>query len=300
MRPPDERPPSPAPLPASRSRAPAPPLLSADSRRTCPRCGAAQGTLPYAIPPPLRAAARGHDTRYFWAPCPCEEEQREQQQARQEAMSAARRQAEVGALLAGVGLDQVAGMTLATFDPHRLAGDAATHPYHVASSWLAQITDLPRANYHDRDGPPAALYFYCPGKGRGKTHLAAALAHELRRAHALVTFLHEEAYCSRLWALPFEAREQAIAVPGQQAWLTVLDDLGRMPGGKGVAGVWDGLINRRWLARRWLIVTSNFTLDELAERGTLSDAGYSRLRQMTRDEVVYFDGVDQRLAALDD
>jgi DNA replication protein DnaC len=69
-----------------------------------------------------------------------------------------------------------------------------------------------------------------------------------------------------------------------------------MPPGKGVQGVWDGLINRRWLERRWLLVTSNYTLDELAQRGTLSEASFSRLRQMTRGEYVYFDGQDQRLA----
>lgn len=268
----------------------------ADSRRACPRCGAEQGVSAYAIPPQLLIAARGHEIRYFWAPCPCEEVARERAAARQEAISAAKRQADVDALLAGVGLDQVAEMTLARFDPRRLAGDDDTHPYAVASRWLAQITDLPRADYHDPDGPAACLFFYCDGKGRGKTHLAAALAHELRRAHALVCFLHEEAYCSRLWSIEWGQREQAIAVPGQQAWLTVLDDLGRMPPGKGVAGVWDGLINRRWLERRWLLVTSNYTLDELAERGTLSEASFSRLRQMTRGEYVFFDGQDQRLA----
>jgi DNA replication protein DnaC len=90
-------------------------------------------------------------------------------------------------------------------------------------------------------------------------------------------------------------------VPGQQSWLTVLDDLGRMnPGKGGVASVWDGLINRRWLARRWMIVTSNYTIDQLAERGTLSEASTSRLKQMTRDEYVLFDGDDQRLVGLDE
>jgi hypothetical protein len=108
-------------------------------------------------------------------------------------MFAARRQAEVDALLKGVGLDQVTGMTLATFDPRRLRGEGEAHPYAVASSWLAQIADLTRSDYHNVASPPCALYFYCPEKGRGKTHLAAALAREIQRARALVCFLHEEA-----------------------------------------------------------------------------------------------------------
>jgi DNA replication protein DnaC len=55
------------------------------------------------------------------------------------------------------------------------------------------------------------------------------------------------------------------------------------------------VINRRWLARRWTIVTSNYTLDELEAQGTIDDATASRLRQMTRGEYLYFDGEDQRL-----
>jgi DNA replication protein DnaC len=202
----------------------------------------------------------------------------------------------VDQLLAGAGLDQVAGMTLASFDPRRLRGDGESHPYTLAARWLAQIADAPLADYRDRAGPPAALYFYCPGKGRGKTHLAAALAWELRRTRELVCFLHEEGYCTRLWSVPFEQREAAIVAPAERAWLTVLDDLGRLNPGPGVQNAWDGLVNRRLLRRRWLLVTSNFTLEELLDRGTLSEAAYSRLHQMTRGEYVYFDGEDQRLA----
>lgn len=260
-------------------------------------CGAEQRTSAHPIPPQLRPAARGRDVAYFWAICPCEDARRSEFIARRDACEAAKRQADVDSLLAGAGLDLVRGLTLAGFDPRRLRGDAESHPYHAATSWLAEIADRPVADYHDLAGPPCALYFYSSGKGRGKTHLAAALANEMQRAHALICFLHEEAYCSRLWSCDFEQRESVIAVPGQRAWLTVIDDLGRMtPGrGGGVANAWDGLINRRWLARRWLIITSNYTLDELAQRGTLSDASYSRLRQMTRGNYVCFDGDDQRL-----
>lgn len=278
------------------SRSPASALtLTAESRRPCPHCGSEQGTHPVAIPPRLRAAAGGADVRYYWADCPCEAAREQAYIHRAASYAAEVRRREADQLLAGAGLDQVQGMTLERFDPRRLKGDDVSHPYQVASRWLATITERPLADYHDRSSPPAALYFYCPGKGRGKTHLAAGLAWELRRTREVVCFLHEEGYCTRLWSVPFEDRERAISVPSEKAWLTVLDDLGRLNPGPGVQNAWDGLLNRRWLRRRWLLVTSNFTLEELLERGTLSEASYSRLRQMTRGEYVYFDGEDQRL-----
>jgi DNA replication protein DnaC len=244
----------------------------------------------------LRAVA-GADRRWFWADCRCETERQQRYIHRQAELDAALHAREARAALAESGLEPLDEMTLATFDPRRLRSTDGAHPYQVATRWLADIADLPRARYADPGGPPAALYFYCPGKGRGKTHLAAALAWELCRSER-VAFLHEEAYCSRLWSVPFEQREQTSARPGDQAWLTVIDDLGRLEPGKGVRNAWYTIANRRWLRRRWLLLTSNFTLEELVERGTICEATYSRLCQMTRGEYVFFDGEDQRRAAI--
>jgi len=189
--------------PGSRSPALAerPTALTAESRRACPRCGTPQATLPVEIPPQLRAVA-GADRRWFWADCRCETERQQRYIHRQAELDAALHAREARAALAESGLEPLDEMTLATFDPRRLRSTDGAHPYQVATRWLADIADLPRARYADPGGPPAALYFYCPGKGRGKTHLAAALAWELCRSER-VAFLHEEAYCSRLWSVPF-------------------------------------------------------------------------------------------------
>lgn len=268
----------------------------------CLRCRTEIGTRSVPIPANLRAATRGRDTWHPWEPCACDA-QRERRRVALEAEAAQReseqRRRELAALLEGIGLDQVADMTLARFDPRRLRDTDVPHPYPIAAEWLAEVMDRPRADYHDRSSPRAGLFFYSPADepGRGKTHLAAALGHEIARQHALVAFLHEHAFTGRAWALSFEAKETAFAVPGDRAWLTIVDDMGRRPPGDGVRSVYDDLINRRWLARRWLIVTSNYLPDELRDRGTLTAAAHSRLMQMTRGEVVFFDGDDQRLTS---
>jgi hypothetical protein len=270
--------------------------LSADDTRACPLgCGRVQETFPIAVPDRLRAAV-GRDVSYFWRQCPCEEAHREREEAHQQVVNAEHRQRQADDLLGPAGLKrQAEGLTLDRFDPRQLAGDGEDHPYTAATNWLARITGPATATYTDPDGPPAALYFYSPGPGRGKTHLAAGLAWELRRVRELVCFLHEEAYCSRLWSCGFEKREEVLTLPGERAWLTVLDDLGRLNPGPGVQNAWYAVINRRWLRRKWLLITSNFTLDELRDRGTICEATYSRLYQMTRGAYVVFDGADQRL-----
>lgn len=271
------------------------PPLTAESRRSCPHCGATQLTYRVNIPPRLVAIAGGHE-RWYWSECPCEEQRRQASEARRVAIEAERRQAEADRLLGDTGMGQVAGFTLDRFDPRRLRETAEIpHPYPLAARWVADITDRRCGDYHDPTAPPVALFFYCPGKGRGKTHLAAALAWEVRRRHSLTCFLHEEAFTSRLWACEFEEKERLLQLAGEQSWITVIDDLGRMQGGRGTQKAWYSIINRRWLARRWTIVTSNYTLPELEAQGTIDDATASRLHQMTRGEYLYFDGEDQRL-----
>ncbi len=199
--------------------------------------------------------------------------------------------------LGDTGLKRIQHFTLDTFDPDLLVSAAQdTHPLQVATTWLATILRLPHADYHAPDSPPAALYFYSPGKGRGKTHLAAALALEARAQGKLVAYLEETSYLERRWSCPITDLEKLTALPGERAWLTVIDDLGqRHKPSPAVADAWYAVINRRWLKAGWTIITSNKLPDELVDTGTIGEATYSRLMQLIRTQVIYFDGVDQRL-----
>jgi hypothetical protein len=208
-----------------------------------------------------------------------------------------RRQAEAEKAMGDPGLSQIARFTLATFDPSRLRvqlGD--DNPLDVVTSWVSAIRDRPHGDYHS--GPPVALHLYFAGKGTGKTHLAAGAALAARALGKLTVFLEEVSYLERAWAADFADKEQLSMLPGETAWLTVIDDIGQNPPGRdprGLQKAWYNIINRRWLKQGWTIITSNKTLDQLMDQGTLSEAAYSRLYQMTRGEVVLLDADDQRL-----
>lgn len=182
--------------------------------------------------------------------------------------------------------------TFATFDATRLVnGDKLLR---AAQRWLEAIEGKPSGNYHD--GPAVALYFYSQGKGRGKTHLAGAMAMDAHKRDKLVAFADEIGFVDRLWAAELDQRASLSQLAGEWAWLTVLDDMGaRENTPAGLRDAWYGVINPRWLKCGWTIFTSNWTPEELVERGTLDDRSYSRLKQMTRGQVVTFDGADQRL-----
>lgn len=119
---------------------------------------------------------------------------------------------------------------------------------------------------------------------------------EARQAGRLVAFADETAYIERYWAAPMEEKAKLSALPGERAWLTVLDDLGqRESTGPGLRDAWYDVVNPRWLKRGWTVITSNWTPDELLARGTINEATYSRIVQMTRGQLVTFTGNDQRL-----
>ena len=233
---------------------------------------------------------------WLWRECSCQIAAGTASQARLRAQEAAQGQQQADALLRSCGLDRIGHLTLARFVPQWLAGDDDAHPYAVATAWMAQIAEESVAQYHTVESPAAALFFYCPGKGRGKTHLAAALALEARRRGNLTAYVEENSFLDRLWSCPFEEREALLVVPGERAWLTVLDDVGqREKTSPAVSDAWYGIVNRRWLKRGFTIITSNRTLDELLAGGTINEATYSRLMQMTRGSYVFFDGDDRRL-----
>jgi hypothetical protein len=234
---------------------------------------------------------------YLWRPCDACVARWDEDYARTVAQDAAARQAQAERELGDTGLRRIAHFTLETFAAGWLASAHPTdHPCTVATQWLAAIRGLPHGDLRAEVGPAPALYFYSPGKGRGKTHLAAAIANAARAAGKLVAFLEETSYLERRWSCPLTELERLTALPGDRAWLTVIDDLGqRGKASPAVADAWYAVINRRWLRAGWTIFTSNRLPDELLAHGTINDATYSRLLQLIRRRVLYFNGRDRRL-----
>lgn len=248
----------------------------------CPRCGEIVTVTEYT-------SSFGKTVRY-WSGCMCLGDAA----ATSERLTAA----SVGYQAAAHGdiggdMRSLIDFTFTTFDCSRLDGGAKL--VAAARRWLELISPLSVAESYHAD-PRPCLYFYSAGKGRGKTHLAGALLNEARKAGRLVAFADEISYIERYWAAPHEAKEQLSALPGERAWLTVLDDLGqRESTGAGLRDAWYDILNPRWLKRGWTVITSNWTPDELVQRGTINEATYSRMVQMTRGQLVHFDGRDQRL-----
>lgn len=208
-----------------------------------------------------------------------------------------KRQLEAERVLGDPGLSQIARFALDAFDPDRLRVQlGCENPHTTVVDWLGAIRQRPQGDY--RADPAVALHLYYPGKGTGKTHLAGGAALQARSWGKVVAFIEEVSYLERAWAADFADKERLSMVPGETAWLTVIDDLGQnVPGRdpRGLQKAWYNIINRRWLKAGWTIITSNKTLDELMDQGTLSEAAHSRLHQMTRGEVVLMEADDQRL-----
>jgi DNA replication protein DnaC len=188
---------------------------------------------------------------------------------------------------------QYQAFTFDTFDNSRLVGGDKL--VAAGRRWLEQASALPFAS-RDYADPRCCLFFHSAGKGRGKTHLAAAIALAARAAGKTISIVDETGFLESYWAAGFEQRALLTSGPADKAWLTVFDDMGsREKTPEGLRDLWYDLIGPRWLKRGWTIVTSNWTLDELAARGTIDDRAYSRLYQMTGGKIVTFDGADQRL-----
>lgn len=262
----------------------------ADQTRACPCCAEQQHAVPIKH-------YDGKRTFFVWNVCQAQQHSWDVSDNRVVKMDIEKRQASAEQALGDPGLARIARFTLDTFNPDRLRVQLGTeNPYHVVLDWLAAIRELPAGDYHR--GPAVALHLYYPGKGTGKTHLAAGAALAARALGRLAVFIEEVSYLERCWAADFADKERLSMLPGEQAWLTVIDDLGQNRPGRdptGVQKVWYNVINRRWSKCGWSIVTSNKTLEELMDQGTLSEAAYSRLHQMTRGEVVLMDADDQRL-----
>lgn len=257
----------------------------------CPQCGAPRQlrqTPPNAINRSIR----------YWSDCACVESDRARSMAISANASHVMRGSrdESGGAYDVETLTASAGLTLDAYHADWLADPA---PYHQAVKWLRDIqTAHVVCGY--RTGPPAALYFRGP-RGRGKTHLAIAL---LLQAHAVgnrAAVLNEFKYLHQTRGVEFgPAFETLVAEPGERAWLTVFDDIGKyQPTGDAdrarVQNAWGSVLDRRYNRRRWSIFTSEKSLDQLVDQGTLDAALYSRLYEMTRGIELPFTGPDQRL-----
>lgn len=183
--------------------------------------------------------------------------------------------------------------TLESFDTTRLCGGDKL--VAAARRWLEQASALSVADRSYAD-PRCCLFFYSGGKGRGKTHLASGIALAARANDKTIAIVDETGFLESYWAAGFDERARLTAGPAEKAWLTVFDDMGsREKTPEGLRDLWYDVIGPRWLKRGFTIVTSNWTLDELAARGTIDDRVYSRLYQMTGGKLITFDGADQRL-----
>lgn len=251
--------------------------------RPCPDCGE---TLELK----LLANPGGRQLRY-WSDCSCWK-QRIERSAALSAASAAEHALMRGAPSSRIGA--YARFTLSTFNPAFL-----TNGFKLVDQvrdWQDRALTAATADPTYRTPATCALWFYSNGKGRGKTHLAAALALRAREASRLVAIVDEIRFLEDYWGEEFEKRPALTRLPSEQAWLTVFDDLGaRENRPPGLRDVWYTLISPRWTRCGWTIFTSNYTPIELFDRGTIDDRVYSRIIQMTQGRIVSFDGTDQRL-----
>ena len=262
-----------------------------DEQTECPCCGEVLDVV--TIP-----NGRKGEPYYVWRLC---EKLRMAWSARDAATArrdAETRQADAERALGDPGLARIAHLKLETYNPDLLrVRFGHENPHGLVCDWLEKIRASAEGDYHR--GPPVALYLYFPGKGTGKTHLAAGAVNRARGWGRLSVFVEEASYISHAWSAPLKDREQLAALPGDLAWLTAIDDMGQLPprasdDTNGIEKLWYDVINRRWLRRRWTIFTSNRTPEELYEQATINDATLSRLLQMTRGEVVLVEGDDQR------
>lgn len=263
---------------------------------TCPQCQATR-TLRETAPNQMGRTAR------YWSECSCvvaaaTRSARLSDQAT-EAIRGTRDEDGAGESYDVHTLAATAALTLDRFDPTRMAD---RYPYDAARAWLNDILERQVVGSY-RDGPPAALFFV-GARGRGKTHLAVALMLDIHRLHRRVAILNEKKYLDQTRTVAFgPPMEALVAVPGERAWLSVFDDIGKHKFDRSderekvrVQNAWYSVLDRRYNARRWSIFTSEKTLDELVRYGTLDEATYSRLYEMTRGVHLAFTGDDQRLA----
>jgi hypothetical protein len=241
----------------------------------------------------------GRSIRY-WSDCACVEADRarsiELSTSACHAICGTRDESDAGDAYDVETLAAASALTLESYHPEWLSDRA---PFDAACKWLSDI-DLAHVVSGYRVGPHAALYFRGL-RGRGKTHLAIALALTAKANFRRVAILNEAKYLHQMRSVEFGAPYEAlIAEPGERAWLTVFDDIGKYKPTSDadrarVQNAWYGVLDRRYNRRRYSIFTSEKSLEQLVVQGTLDDSLYSRMYEMTRGVELPFVGPDQRL-----
>lgn len=265
------------------------------STTICPTCGqerTLRATAPNAIGRSLR----------FWSDCACVLAARDRAIAvsknATQAICGTRGDENADRAAAAYDVRALASagaMTLAAFRP--TDADAAT--YAAVTQWLRDI-QIAQVVTSYRLGPPAALYLHGP-RGRGKTHLAIALALDLYGRGRRVAILNERAYWHKLRGVAFGPEyEQLVAEPGERAWFTVFDDLGKVQpraesDRRDLQNAWGAVLDRRYNCRRWCIFTSEHTLADLANRQVIDDSIYERVYEMTRGIHLELRGANRRI-----
>lgn len=175
-----------------------------------------------------------------------------------------------------------------------------------------EISNIPRKFYDAPLRNEAAMQdvrdghgLYIQGEnGRGKTELAAAIGCRAIQAGARVYFTSTVELKGALFSTGYKTEtEEQLFARLSRAWLLILDDFGKECDSKPVVSMLYRVIDERDKSMRPVIVTSNFTKQQLTARlaqcgdESLARAIVSRLFGMTKK--VEVGGRDWRIPAKD-
>ncbi len=189
--------------------------------------------------------------------------------------------------------------TPARFDRSRLiVPPDGEHPFAVALRWLGDILDLGRQQWYG-EWPYPALYIQGP-PGRGKTLAAKILIAEAQRRGRTARYINEPQYLRRVSNMPFGEGLNALIDSCERPWLMLYDDVGKTsPGSEAdkrrVQRALYNAIDPRYDAVKFCIFTSERSIEQLHEEGTIDYALFNRLYEMTGGSQLTFAGTDSRL-----
>ena len=174
-----------------------------------------------------------------------------------------------------------------TFDTFRVE-EINAHAFHIAKGYADNF----KALQSDPQGQEKNGLLINGPKGTGKTHLAAAIANQLMDSGVPVVFATMIDLLAKIKA-SFErhgaqASEDDIMRLYKTADLLIIDDIGKeQPTEWALAKIYQ-IINARYEDYKPMIITSNYTADELVRRmtpasgdPTTADATVDRILEMT-------------------